>query len=79
MSKSLTASDIVLAAPVRTPIGRFGGSLAPLSAADLGVAAAAGSLKCFSIDSDKWNRDKYRKHSPGLLQSSDHRAPAGLP
>jgi len=36
--------DVVLAAPVRTPIGKFGGALAPLSAADLGAAAAAAAL-----------------------------------
>jgi acetyl-CoA C-acetyltransferase len=38
-------SSIVLCAPVRTPIGRFGGALAPLSAADLGTAAAAACLE----------------------------------
>ncbi len=38
------AHDIVLAAPVRTPIGKFGGVLAPLSAADLGTAAAQAAL-----------------------------------
>jgi acetyl-CoA C-acetyltransferase len=38
------AGDIVLAAPVRTPIGKFGGALAALSAADLGTAAAAAAL-----------------------------------
>ncbi|HVT60965.1 MAG TPA: thiolase family protein [Thermoanaerobaculia bacterium] len=38
------ADDIVLAAPVRTPIGKFGGALAALSAADLGTAAAAAAL-----------------------------------
>jgi acetyl-CoA C-acetyltransferase len=36
--------DIVLAAPVRTPIGKFSGVLSPLSAADLGTAAAAACL-----------------------------------
>jgi acetyl-CoA C-acetyltransferase len=36
--------EIVLAAPVRTPIGRFGGALAPLAAVDLGTAAAAACL-----------------------------------
>jgi acetyl-CoA C-acetyltransferase len=36
--------DIVLAAPVRTPIGKFGGALAALTAADLGTAAAAAAL-----------------------------------
>jgi acetyl-CoA C-acetyltransferase len=36
---------VVLAAPVRTPIGRFGGALAPLAAADLGTAAARACLE----------------------------------
>jgi acetyl-CoA C-acetyltransferase len=37
--------DVVLASAVRTPIGRFGGSLASLTAADLGVAAAKEALR----------------------------------
>ncbi len=36
---------LVLAAPARTPIGSFGGALAPLSAADLGTAAARACLE----------------------------------
>jgi acetyl-CoA C-acetyltransferase len=36
--------DIVLAAPVRTPIGKFGGALASLSAADLGTTVAVACL-----------------------------------
>lgn len=36
---------LVLAAPVRTPIGKFGGALASLSAADLGTAAATACLE----------------------------------
>ncbi len=36
---------IVLCAPVRTPIGKFGGVLASLSAADLGTAAAEACLE----------------------------------
>jgi len=36
---------IVLCAPVRTPIGKFGGALAPLTAADLGTAAARAALE----------------------------------
>ena len=39
------ANDIVLVAPVRTPIGKFGGALATLTAADLGVAAAGACLE----------------------------------
>jgi acetyl-CoA C-acetyltransferase len=42
--------DIVLAAPVRTPIGKFGGVLASLSAADLGTAAAAAALSRAQLD-----------------------------
>jgi acetyl-CoA C-acetyltransferase len=42
--------DIVLAAPVRTPIGRFGGVLTPLTAADLGTAAAQAALERAGLD-----------------------------
>ncbi|MEA2691460.1 MAG: acetyl-CoA C-acetyltransferase [Acidobacteriota bacterium] len=42
--------DIVLAAPVRTPIGKFGGVLASLSAADLGTSAAAAALSLAHLD-----------------------------
>lgn len=42
--------DVVLAAPVRTPIGKFGGVLAPLTAADLGTAAAKGALERAGLD-----------------------------
>ena len=38
-------SDVVVAGAVRTPIGRFGGGLATLSAADLGAAAAEEVLR----------------------------------
>jgi len=37
--------SIVIAGAVRTPIGKFGGALKTLSAADLGVAAASGALE----------------------------------
>jgi acetyl-CoA C-acetyltransferase len=39
------AAAPVLAAPVRTPIGKFGGSFASLSAVDLGTAAARACLE----------------------------------
>ena len=42
---SKTRSPLVLAAPVRTPIGKFGGALSSLSAADLGTAAAEACLE----------------------------------
>ena len=38
------SKDVFLAAPVRTPIGRFGGGLSTLSAVDLGVAAARAAI-----------------------------------
>ncbi len=38
-------TEIVLASPVRTPIGRFGGALASLTAAELGGCAARASLE----------------------------------
>jgi acetyl-CoA C-acetyltransferase len=37
--------EVVVAGAVRTPIGRFGGGLAALTAADLGVAAATEALR----------------------------------
>jgi acetyl-CoA C-acetyltransferase len=46
----MTLSRLVLAAPVRTPIGRFGGALAGLSAADLGTAAATAALARAGLD-----------------------------
>jgi acetyl-CoA C-acetyltransferase len=45
--------DIVLAAPVRTPIGKFGGALSPLSAADLGTAAARACLERAGLAPEK--------------------------
>ena len=45
MKASADPTSIVLAAPVRTPIGKFGGGLATLSAADLGTAAGTACLE----------------------------------
>lgn len=45
--------EVVVSGAVRTPIGRFGGSLAPLTAADLGVAAATESLRRAGIAADQ--------------------------
>jgi acetyl-CoA C-acetyltransferase len=38
------SQDVVLAAPVRTPIGRFGGGLLSVSAVELGVISAKASM-----------------------------------
>ncbi len=42
--------EVVVAGVVRTPIGRFGGGLTPLSAVDLGVLAAKESISRAGID-----------------------------
>jgi len=47
---SADSNTIVLASPVRTPIGRFGGALATLSAADLGTAAGQACLDRAGLD-----------------------------
>ena len=44
------SEPLVLAAPVRTPIGRFGGALRALSAADLGTEAASACLARAGVD-----------------------------
>jgi acetyl-CoA C-acetyltransferase len=44
MRESMSQS-VVLAGAVRTPIGKFGGALAALTAAELGAAAARGALE----------------------------------
>jgi len=46
------SQDVVLAAPVRSPIGRFGGGLASVSAVELGVAAAKASMARAGISPD---------------------------
>ena len=46
-------SQLFLAAPVRTPIGKFGGSFATLTAAELGGAAARESLRRAGVAPDQ--------------------------
>lgn len=49
----LTMGAVYLAGAVRTPIGRFGGSLASWSAADLGTAVAKESLRRANVRPDQ--------------------------
>lgn len=44
--------DVVICEPVRTPIGRYGGALKSLTAADLGVAALNGLLERTRVPKD---------------------------
>jgi len=46
-------TEVVLAAPVRTPIGKFGGGLAQTSAVDLAVRAAVATLERSGIAPDR--------------------------
>jgi acetyl-CoA C-acetyltransferase len=41
----MNENDVVIAGAVRTPIGKFGGTLVPLKASDLGVQAAKEALR----------------------------------
>ena len=46
-------TEMFIAAPVRTPIGRFGGGLAALPAADLGAAAAREAIRRAGVAPDR--------------------------
>jgi acetyl-CoA C-acetyltransferase len=43
-------ADVYILSAVRTPIGKFGGSLAPLTAADMGVVAAKAAMERAGVD-----------------------------
>ena len=45
--------DVYILSAVRTPIGKFGGSLASMSAADMGVVAAQGAMACAGVHPDQ--------------------------
>lgn len=75
-------NDIVLAAPVRTPIGKFGGALASLTAADLGTAAAKGALERAGLDPSKvdqviFGHGRQAGGGPNTARQISHRA--GVP
>ncbi len=46
-------SDVFILSAVRTPIGKFGGSLSSLSAADIGVVAAKAALERAGVAADQ--------------------------
>src|SRR6266576_3385684 len=73
---------IYLAGAVRTPIGRFGGSLQSLSAADLGVAVAKESLRRANIRPDQvddsiWGCARQAGGGPNVARQITFRA--GVP
>jgi acetyl-CoA C-acetyltransferase len=75
-------TDIVLAAPVRTPIGKFLGALSALTAADLGTAAAKAALERAGLDPAKvdqviFGHGRQAGGGPNTARQIGHRA--GVP
>src|SRR2546427_1528263 len=73
---------VYLAGAVRTPIGRFGGSLASWSAADLGVAVAKESLRRAHVAPDQiqdsiWGCARQAGGGPNVARQISYRA--GVP
>ena len=73
--------NVYLAASVRTPIGRFGGSLATLTAADLGVAVAReclrrAKLRPDQIDESIWGCARQAGAGPNVGRQIVYRAGA---
>jgi acetyl-CoA C-acetyltransferase len=74
--------SVFLTAAVRTPIGRFGGSLASWSAADLGTAVAKESLRRANLRPDKiddsiWGCARQAGGGPNVARQITFRA--GMP
>jgi acetyl-CoA C-acetyltransferase len=74
--------NVYLAGSVRTPIGRFGGTLAEWSAADLGAAVAAESIKRAGLKLDQvqesiWGSARQAGNGPNVARQITFRA--GVP
>ena len=74
--------NVYLAGAVRTPIGRFGGSLASLTAADLGVVVAQESLRRAGVNPDQitdsiWGCARQAGGGPNVARQITFRA--GVP
>jgi acetyl-CoA C-acetyltransferase len=73
--------NVYLAGSARTPIGRFGGTLADWTAADLGVAAATESLKRARLRVDQiqesiWGSARQAGGGPNVARQITYRAGA---
>ncbi|HEY9401287.1 MAG TPA: acetyl-CoA C-acetyltransferase [Pyrinomonadaceae bacterium] len=78
--------DIYLSGAVRTPIGRFGGALANVPAAELGATAAKESLRRAGLSPDAvqqviWGAARQASTGPNLARQIGYRAgaPAAVP
>jgi acetyl-CoA C-acetyltransferase len=81
VANRLLMKNVYLAASVRTPIGRFGGALASLSAADLGVAAAKAcferaQLRPEQIQQSIWGCARQAGGGPNVARQITFRAGA---
>jgi len=75
-------TNVYLVSSVRTPIGRFGGTLASWSAADLGVAAAKESIQRANLTPDQiqqsiWGCARQAGGGPNIARQITYRA--GVP
>ena len=82
IANTLPMKNVYLAASVRTPIGRFGGTLASWTAADLGVAAAKESLARAQLRPDQiqqsiWGCARQAGGGPNVARQITYRA--GVP
>ncbi|HJU53593.1 MAG TPA: acetyl-CoA C-acetyltransferase [Pyrinomonadaceae bacterium] len=73
--------NVYLVGSARTPIGRFGGTLADWTAADMGVAAAAESLKRARLRADQiqeaiWGSARQAGGGPNVARQITYRAGA---
>ena len=73
--------NVFLAASVRTPIGRFGGTLASMTAADLGVAAAKACVERAGLRPDQiqqsiWGCARQAGGGPNVARQITYRAGA---
>jgi acetyl-CoA C-acetyltransferase len=71
--------NVYLVGSVRTPIGRFGGALSQLTAADLGTAAATESMRRARIRPDQvqdsvWGAARQAGGGPNVARQITHRA-----
>jgi acetyl-CoA C-acetyltransferase len=74
--------NVYLTGAVRTPIGRFGGTLAEWTAADMGVAAATESLRRANLRPDQiqdsiWGAARQAGNGPNVARQITYRA--GVP
>ena len=81
LANKRSMKNVYLAASVRTPIGRFGGTLASWTAADLGVAAAKASLQRAGLSPDQiqqsiWGCARQAGGGPNVARQITYRAGA---